>query len=111
MAGTTRRGARPARSHHGQGPHGGTGDDGWPVLMAGLGRWHKLERASGHASGKVTGGGAHPSGMTVARGWSSGGQLRTSTPNVEVVADGDPSEVLWLGGGYAAVWAEPLQKR
>jgi hypothetical protein len=98
MAGTTRRWAQPARGHHGGGPCGGVADDGWPVLVVGLGRRCKLEGASGRAPGKVTGGGAHPSGVPVARGRSSGGRLRTSTPDVKVVANSDPGEVLWLGG-------------
>jgi hypothetical protein len=59
----------------------------------------------------VTGEGAHLGGVLAARGWSSGGRLRTSTPDVEVVAGSDPGEVLRLGGGYAVVRAEPIQKR
>jgi hypothetical protein len=67
--------------------------------------------ASGRVPGKVSGGGAHPSGMPAARGRSSGGRLHTSTSDVEVVAGGDSGEVLWLGGGYAVVRAKPTQKR
>jgi hypothetical protein len=74
-----------------------------PVLTAGLGRRHKLEGASGRAPGKVLGGGAHPSGVPTVRGQSSGGWFRTSTLDVEVVADGDPSEVLRLGGGMRSL--------
>jgi hypothetical protein len=89
----------------------GATDDGWPVLMAGLGRRRKIEGASGRALGKVTCWGAHLSGVPAVRGWSSGGRLRTSKSDVEVVADGDPNMVLRLGGGYAIVRAEPLRKR
>jgi hypothetical protein len=106
MVGTTRRGAWSTRRHC-----GGAANDGWPVLMAGLGWRRKLEGALGHAPGMVTGGGAHPSGMPAARGQSSSGRLRTSTPDVEVVAGGDPGEVMRLGGGYAVVRAEPIRKR
>jgi hypothetical protein len=42
--------------------------------------------------------GAHSSGVPTVRGRSSGGRLHTSTPNVEVVANGDSVEVLRLGG-------------
>jgi hypothetical protein len=63
------------------------------------------------APGKVTGGGAHPSGMPTVRERSSGRWLRTSMPNVEVVAGGDPDEVQRLGGGYAVVRVEPIRKR
>jgi hypothetical protein len=86
-------------------------DDGWNVLAAGLDRQRKLEGASGRAPDEVSGGGAHPSGMPIARGWSSGGRLHTLTPDVEVVAGGDPGEVLRLGGGYAVIRAEPIWKR
>jgi hypothetical protein len=51
------------------------------------------------------------SGVPAVRGRSSGEQLHTSTPDVEVVAGGDPGEVLRLGGGYAVVRAGPIQKR
>jgi hypothetical protein len=91
MASTTRRGMWPARSHHGRGRCGGAVDNGWSVLVAGLRRQCKLEGASGRAPGKVTGGGAHPSGVPTVRGRSSGGRLHTSTPNVKVVVDGDPA--------------------
>jgi hypothetical protein len=43
-------------------------DDGWPVLVAGLGRRRKLEGASGQVPSKVTGGGAHPCGVSAVRG-------------------------------------------
>jgi hypothetical protein len=91
MASTTRRGMRPACSLHGRGRCGGAADDGWSVLVAGLRRQCKLEGASGRAPGKVTGGGAHPSGMPAVRGRSSGGRLHTSTPNIKVVVGGDPA--------------------
>jgi hypothetical protein len=106
MAGTARRGTRPAR-----GPRGGATDDGWPVLVAGLGRWCKLEGASGRAPDKVTSGGAHLSGVPAARGRSLGERLCMSTPDIEVVVSGDPGEVLRLGGGYAVVRAKPIRKR
>jgi hypothetical protein len=80
----------PARRDAGRGQLGGAADDGWSVLVAGLGRQRKLEGASWRAPGKVTGGGAHPSGVPAARGRSSGGRLDTSTPDVEAVAGGDP---------------------
>jgi hypothetical protein len=86
-------------------------DDSWRVLVAGLGRWRKLEGASRNAPSKVSGGGAHPSVVPAAKGQSSGGRLHTSTPNVEVVASGNPGEVLWLGRGYAVVRHEPIWKR
>jgi hypothetical protein len=57
-----------------------------------------LEGASGSAPDRVSGGGAHPRGMPAVRGRSSSKYLHMSTPNIEVVADGDPSEVLQLGG-------------
>jgi hypothetical protein len=59
----------------------------------------------------VSGRGAHPSGVPAVRGWSSGGRLHTSMPDVEVVAGGDPGEVLRLGGGYAVIRANPIRKR
>jgi hypothetical protein len=68
MAGTTRRGARPAHGHRSRDPRGGLADDGWPVLVAGLGRQCKLKRASGWVPGKVIDGGAHLSGVPAARG-------------------------------------------
>jgi hypothetical protein len=77
----------------------------------GLGWWRNLEGASGHAYGRVSGGGAHPSGVSVARGRSSGGLLHTSKPDVEVVAGGDPGEIPGLGEGYAIIRAEPIRKR
>jgi hypothetical protein len=76
----------------------GAADDGWPVLVAGLGRRCKLEGASGRALDMVSGEGAHPSGVPAVRGRSSGGRLHTSTPDVEVVVGSDPGEVLRLGG-------------
>jgi hypothetical protein len=45
------------------------------------------------------------------REWNSGGRLHTSMLDNEVVADGDPGEVLWLWGGYEVVRAELIQKR
>jgi hypothetical protein len=48
MADTARCGARLACGHCGHVPRSGAADGGWPLLVAGL--------------GKVTGGGAHPSG-------------------------------------------------
>jgi hypothetical protein len=104
---TVRRGVRPARDHRGHGPHGGATDDGWLVLVVGLGQRRKLEGASGWAPSKVSSGGAHPSGVSTARGRSSGERLHTLMPDVEVVAGGDPGEVLRLGRGYAVVRAEP----
>jgi hypothetical protein len=95
----------------GRGPRGGAADDGWPVLVVGLGRQRKLEGALGREPGKVSGGGAHPSSVLTVRGRSSGGRLHTSMPDVDVVADSNPGEVLQLGGGYAVVRAEPIQKR
>jgi hypothetical protein len=95
----------------GRGQRGGAADDGWSVLVARLGQRRKLEGASGHAPGRVSGGGAHPSGVPVATGRSLGGRSHTSTADVEVVAGGDPDEVLQLGGGYAIVRTEPIQKR
>jgi hypothetical protein len=83
--------------HRGRSRRGGTGGHGLPVLVAGLGWWRKLEGASGRAPGKVSGGGAYPSGVPVVRRRSSGGRLHTSTPDVEVVAGRDPGEVLRLG--------------
>jgi hypothetical protein len=100
---TSQRGARPAC--------GGAADDGWRVLVAGLGRWRKLEGASRRTPDKVSGAGAHPSVLPVVRGQSSGGRLCMSTPDVEVVAGGDPVEVLWLGRGYAVVRHEPIWKK
>jgi hypothetical protein len=111
MAVTARCGARPARGHRSRGPRGGAADNGWPVLVAGLGQRCKLEGASGRAPGKVAGGGAHPSGVPTVRGRSSGKRLRTSMPDIEVVASSDPSEVLRLGGGYAVVRADFDLKR
>jgi hypothetical protein len=73
-------------------------DDGWNVLAARLDRQRKLEGASGRAPGEMSGGGAHSSGMPVARGWSSNGRLHTLTPDVEVVVGGDLGDVLRLGG-------------
>jgi hypothetical protein len=99
---TVRRGVWPACDHRGRGPHGGATNDGWLVLVVGLGQRCKLEGASGWA-----GGGAHPSGVPTARGRSSGERLHTSMPDAEVVAGGDPDEVLRLGRGYAVVRAEP----
>jgi hypothetical protein len=60
---------------------------------------------------KVSDGGAHLSGVPVARGRSSIGRLSTSTPDIEVMADGDPGEVLRLGRGYAVVRHEQIWKR
>jgi hypothetical protein len=103
--------ARRGHGHRSRSRRGGTGGHGLPVLVAGLGWWHKLEGASGRAPDKVSGGGAYPSGVPVVRRRSSGGRLHTSTPDVEVVAGRDPGEVLRLGGGYAVVRAEPIRKR
>jgi hypothetical protein len=58
--------------HRGHGPRRGMTDDGWPVLATGLGRRRKLKGASGHAPGRVSGRGDHPSGMPMARGRSLG---------------------------------------
>jgi hypothetical protein len=91
--------------------HGDAADDGWQVLVAGLGRQRKLEEASRRAPDMVSGGGAHPSGMPVVRGRSSGWRLRMSTPDVEGVAGSDPGEVLRLGRGYAVVRHKPIWKR
>jgi hypothetical protein len=96
-------GVRSAHGHRDHGPRGGVADDGWRVLVAGLGWQCKLEGASGHVPGKVSGGGAHPSAVSATRGRSSGRRLRTSLPDVEMVAGGDHGEVLRLGGGYAVV--------
>jgi hypothetical protein len=74
MAGTARRGARPPRSHCGRGPRGDAADDGWPVLVAGLGWRCKLEGASGRVPGMVTGEGAHLGGVPAAGGGGGGAQ-------------------------------------
>jgi hypothetical protein len=90
-------------------------------------RWHGQPRLAGahggarsaaQARGSLRAGarqgvwrGAHPSGVPMTRGRSSGGRLHTSTPDDEVVAGGDLGEVLRLGRGYAIVRAEPIQKR
>jgi hypothetical protein len=77
--------------HRGRGPRGGAADDSWLVLMEGLGRWLKLEGASGRVPDKVSGGGAHRSGVPAARGRSSGGQFHMFTSDVEVVAGVTPA--------------------
>jgi hypothetical protein len=62
------------------GEPGGAADDGWAVLVVGLGQWGKLEGASGRAPSKVIGGGAHPSGMPAA----SGAELERAVAHVDV---------------------------
>jgi hypothetical protein len=61
------------RGHRACGPRDEAADDCWPMLVAALGWWCKLKGVSGHAPGKVSDGGAHPRGMSVARGRSLGG--------------------------------------
>jgi hypothetical protein len=104
-------------------------DDPWPTMVrhrawlergqrrlagahGGLGRRCKLKGVSGRAPNKVSGGGAHPSGVSVVRGWSSGGRVHSSMPNVEVMAGGDPDEVLQLGeGGMRSLCTSQLKKK
>jgi hypothetical protein len=47
----------------------------------------------------------------VVRGQSSGGRLCSSMADVEVVASGDPSVVLRLGGRYAVIRHEPIEEK
>jgi hypothetical protein len=48
----------------------------------------------------------------VVRGWSSGGRVHSSMPNVEVMAGGDPDEVLQLGeGGMRSLCTSQLKKK
>jgi hypothetical protein len=104
-------GTRPERDRRARGPRGGTVVDGWPVLVAVLGRWCTLEGVPGRAPSKVSDGGAHPSGVSAVRGRSSSGRLCSSMPDVKVVPGGDPGEVLWLrGGGYVVIRHEPIEK-
>jgi hypothetical protein len=104
---TARHGARPARGHRGHGLH-----ERWLACARGGARPVAQARGSlGAGAQRGVRWGSSPEWHADSEGWSSGGRLHTSTPDVEVVAGGDPGEVLWLGGGYAVIRAEPIWKR
>jgi hypothetical protein len=95
----------------GNGPCGGAADDGWSVLMAGLGQRRKLEGGLGAGARLGVRRGSSPEWRAGSEGGELGRRLHTSTPDVEVVAGGDPDKVLRLGGGYVVVRAELIRKR
>jgi hypothetical protein len=98
------------RGHHAHGSRGGAAGDDWLILVAGLGWQRKLEGVLGCEPGKVARREAHPSGVSIARGRSSGRRLCSLMLDVEAVAGGDPDEVLWLRGRYTVIRHEPIER-